>query len=165
MAKTDKEDKIQKEIKTAVSEMLEKLKIDGKASVVEEVGDTKSQTRSFKVNIETQETGLLIGRHGETLNSLQLILGVIFYKKLGKWLHIVLDVGDYRKMREDSIREMVERIVTEVEAKGSPVTLPYLTPLERRIVHLMLTDNPKVMSESEGAGKDRKIAIKLRESA
>lgn len=165
MVKMDKEDKIQKEIKTTVSEILKKLKIDGKESIVEEISDTKTQTKSFKVNIETQESGLLIGRHGETLNSLQLILGVILYKKLGKWLHIVLDVGDYRKMREDSIREMVERIVTEVEAKGLPVTLSYLTPLERRIVHLMLSDSSKVMSESEGAGKDRRIVIKLREPA
>lgn len=114
------------------------------------------------MRIETEETGLLIGRHGECINSLQLLLGVMLYKKFGKWVRVILDVGDYRKMREDSLKEMVERIAGEVEGTGVPVVLPYLSPLERRFVHLLLTENAKVTSESTGEGKERRVTIKPR---
>lgn len=148
-------------VKETISGLLSQLKIEGEVEVVKNKDD-ESSDNSFNVNIKTEETGLLIGHHGETLNSLQLILGVILYKKLGVWIRIVLDVGDYRKMREESIKEMVTRIIAEVEASSAPVVLPYMTPLERRIVHMMLTDNPKVISESTGVGRDRRVTIKLR---
>ncbi|MBI4991181.1 KH domain-containing protein [Candidatus Gottesmanbacteria bacterium] len=162
MAKTGKVDKITKEIKETIADLLEKLKIEAEVEVTEELTESAGEASHYKVNIKTAETGLLIGHHGETLNSLQLISGVILYKKTGKWVRVILDVGDYRKVREDYIRDMVERIVAEVEEKGLPVTLPFFSPLERRIVHMMLSTNPKVTSESTGEGKDRRVTIKLR---
>lgn len=158
MKKTKKVDNTV-EIKKTTEELLEKLKVEATVDVSE--GEKEGET-NYKVNIGTQETGLLIGYHGETLNSLQLLLGVILYKKVGKWIHIVVDVGNYRQMREESIKEMVDRIVGEVESTKQPVTLPYLSPLERRIVHMMLTDSKTVISESEGSGRDRRLTIKPR---
>lgn len=156
MTEITKPKKIEKKIEFTIGEILEKLKVDAEVEVIKETED------HYKVNIKTQETGLLIGRHGEIINGLQLFLGVVLYKKLGSWVHVVLDVGDYRKTREETIKEMVNRIVAEVETTLHPVVLPYLTPLERRIVHLMLTDHQKVTSESTGEGKDRLITIKPR---
>lgn len=156
MTKIKKEKPVEQDLKEITSDLLNRLGIEGS------VGIEEGEDDHFKVNIQTDETGLLIGWHGETLNSLQLLIGVILYKKLGKWTRLVLDVGGYRKAREESIKEMVGRIATEVETTGSTVTLPYLTPLERRIVHLMLSDNPKVVSESLGEGRDRRVNIKLR---
>lgn len=149
--------KIEKEVEKTLKDILDKLAVEANVEVLKE-----GEEDTYRVNIQTEETGLLIGYHGETINSLQLILGVILYRKLGKWIHVVLDVGNYRKMREDSIKEMVGRIVTEVESSGQPVTLPFLTPLERRIVHLILSDNKKVMSESSGEGRERRVTIKPR---
>jgi spoIIIJ-associated protein len=155
--------KINQEIKKTAAELLDKLQVSATVEVSKETDDLPAgQAGHYKVNIETTETGLLIGYHGETLNSLQLLLGVILYKKLGKWVRVVLDVGDYRKAREENIKEMVNRITAEVEETSQPVVLPYLTPYERRIVHMMLSDNPKFASESEGEGKDRRIVIKPR---
>ncbi len=160
MKKTTKVDKVSEELKTITLELLGKLQIDAEVEVMEE--EVEGTSDHYKINIKTTETGLLIGRHGETLNSLQLLLGVILFKKTGKWTRVVLDVGDYRKMRQDYIQEMVNRIIIEVEEKKLPVVLPYLSPLERRIVHMMLSDNPKITSESMGEGKDRRVTIKLR---
>ncbi len=157
----DKKNKTEETIKETVADLLSKLKITGDVEVVKNLTDETSEN-SYNINIKTEETGLLIGHHGETLNSLQLILGVILYKKLGVWTRVILDVGNYRKMREESIKEMVTRMVTEVETNSAPVILPFLTPLERRIVHMMLADNPKVTSESTGVGRDRRVTIKLR---
>ncbi|OGG07002.1 hypothetical protein A3D05_02265 [Candidatus Gottesmanbacteria bacterium RIFCSPHIGHO2_02_FULL_40_24] len=163
MKKKAKSKNIKEEIEVVVNELLEKLQVEGKVNVTEETGDTEGDTASsYRITIESEESGLLIGHHGETINSLQLILGVILYKKSGKWMRVILDVGDYRKMREETIKEMVNRIVTEVEDSGKPVELPYLSPLERRIVHMMLTDHKNVRSESSGEGKDRRVTIKPR---
>lgn len=158
MAKTAKSEKTDKIITGIVSELLSKLEVEAKVETREESSD------HFLVNIETKETGLLIGRHGETINGLQLLTGIILFKKLGVWVHVVLDVGGYRKMREESIREMVSRIIQEVESNRQPVVLPYLTPLERRFVHMLLAQNEKVASESIGEGKDRRVTIKPRTS-
>ena len=156
MTKTGSEISTSEEIKQTAQDLFSKLTVTGEIDVLEEQED------HFNVNIKTEETGLIIGHHGDVLNSLQLLLGVIVYKKIGKWIHIVLDVGDYRKAREESIKEMVTRIIGEVQTSGKPVVLPYLTPLERRIVHMMLADNPTVSSQSEGEGKDRRVIIKPR---
>src|SRR3990167_10610012 len=142
---------IKSQILEIAQDLLEKLEITGEV-VVED-----GEEGSFKVVINTEETGLLIGHHGETLNSFQLILGVILFKKRGVWARVLVDVGDYRKLREERIKEMVNRIVSEVETAGLPVTLPFLTPLERRIVHVMLTGHEKVVSESTGEGRDRRL--------
>lgn len=156
-AKKTKTTNTKEEIKNTTVELLSKLQVENVVEVSEEKVDAEV---NYKVNIQTQETGLLIGHHGDTLNGLQLILGVIMYKKLGSWIHVVVDVGNYRQMREESIKEMVNRIVGEVEATSQPVTLPYLSPLERRIVHMMLSGNLKVVSESTGEGKDRLLTIR-----
>lgn len=142
------------EIKKLATDLLGKLKVEAKVEVVKEEDD------HYQVNLETEETGLLIGHHGETVNSFQLLLGVILFKKTGEWIHVVVDVGGYRKMREESIKEMVNRIVTEVETSREPVQLPPLTPFERRAVHMMLTDHQTVVSESIGEGRDRRLTIK-----
>lgn len=189
MKKKTNEVKVSTEIENIVNEFLIQLQVTGTVEVKETIEtekapadakdmagkkakageeDDKSDSKktvpdkSFTVNIKTEESGLLIGHHGETINSLQLLIGVILYKKLGKWVRVLVDIGDYRKMREESIKEMVDRIAAEVEQSGRGVELPFLSPLERRIVHMMLSENSKVMSESTGEGRDRRVMIKPR---
>lgn len=156
MKKKEKAQSVDGTISSLLETLFKLLHIEATA-VVE-----KQEEDQYSVRIETQETGLLIGRHGEGINSLQLLLGVMLYKKFGRWIRVILDVGDYRKMREDSLKEMVTRITSEVETTGNPVVLPYLSPLERRFVHMLLTDNSKVTSESTGEGKERRVTIKPR---
>ncbi len=164
MVKAKKEKNIKDLIKDTTEDLLSKLSIVSTLEVEEKkVEEGSDLSGDFLVNIKTEETGLLIGRHGETINSLQLILGVIIFNKTNKWYRIVLDVGDYRKSREESIKEMVQRIALEVETTGQSVTLPSFTSYERRIVHMCLTDNKKVTSESVGEGRDRRVTIKPRE--
>lgn len=164
MTKKKEEKNIKNIVEETVTQLLGKLEVEGKVSVVEKEAGAKAgdKLKQFQVDIETSESGLLIGYHGETINSLQLLLGIILYKKLGSWIRVILDVGDYRKMREDSIKEMVNRITVEVLETGRPVELPYLSPLERRIVHIITSENEKVVSESHGEGKDRRVMIKPR---
>lgn len=140
-------------VKELAEELLANLQIDSKVSVTETDG-------VFNVNIETPESGLLIGFHGETLSSFQLILGLMTYKKLGQWTKIVVEVGDYRAKRAEQLTAMAKAYAEQVLASGQPVTLPPLPPSERRIIHLVLQDNPQLETSSEGEGNQRRVVVK-----
>jgi len=147
---------VEETIKELTDKLLSYMQISGSTEV------TAGQDH-YNVNITTQESGLLIGRYGETLNSLQLLLGVMLFKKRGEWIRVIVDVGDYRKSRQQSLSEMAQRIAGEVEATGQPVTIPNLTPYERRTIHMLLSQHKSVMTESIGEGRDRRLTIKPRQ--
>lgn len=113
-----------------------------------------------QINLETDETGMLIGYHGETLEALQLILSLMLAKELGEFVRVSLEIGDYRKNREDYLQRMVDQTKQQVLAENAPISLPNLKSWERRIVHLMLQDDAEVITESEGEGRDRVLTIK-----
>lgn len=112
------------------------------------------------VTLESEETGMLIGYHGETLESLQLVLSLCVAKVLGKFVRLSVEVGDYKKNRESYLKDMVEQAKERVLAENAPVSLPHLKSWERRIVHLLLKDDADVVSESEGEGRERTLVIK-----
>ncbi len=143
-------------IKETAEELFKQIGLTGEIDVTE-----KEET--YNVKTETEESGILIGFHGETLSGFQLILGLIIYKKLGSWLKVIVDVGDYRERREENLKQTAEAAAEKVLASGSPVELYELSSFERRIVHLLLVDHPKVTSESEGEGKFRKLVIRLKD--
>lgn len=153
--KTTKKQTIEETIKELTDKLLSYMQISGSTEVV-------AGQDHYDVNITTQESGLLIGRYGETLNSLQLLLGVMLFKKRGEWIRVIVDVGDYRKSRQQSLSEMAQRIAGEVETTGQPVTIPNLTPYERRTIHMLLSQHKSVMTESIGEGRDRRLTIKPR---
>lgn len=136
-----------------VEEFLGKLEITGSVSVVTD------ETGAFRVNIATEETGLLIGFHGRTLESIQLLLGIIVSKKLDRWTKVYVNVGDYREKREETLMHMAQRAAERALAFGRPVELR-LSPAERRIVHLTLSGDERVSTESVGEGDERVLLVK-----
>ena len=115
------------------------------------------------VTIETEESGILIGRHGRSLEALQILLGQLVYKKLGEWLRIVVTVGDYRERRQKQVEEMALNAAERVMTTQTPIEFTDMTPAERRIIHMTLADHPHVVSESTGEGRERKLTVKLKE--
>lgn len=146
---------MEKTIKELTEELLANLQIDSKVAV------TKTD-EVFNVNIETAESDLLIGFHGETLSSFQLILGLMAYKKLDQWVRVVVEVAGYRAKREEELRTMAESYASQVISSGQPMALPFLPPIERRIIHLALQERTDVESSSEGEGNQRRVIIKPR---
>lgn len=121
-----------------------------------------AENEAVEISLESEDSGILIGRYGQTLDALELILNLLVAKKLGEWTPIYLNVGDWRQKREEALQEMAKRTVEKVKATGQPATLPYLTPRERRVIHLFLHDHPEVASSSFGEGEDRRVIIQLR---
>jgi len=143
----------EKLIKKNTEELLEKLGIEAEIEVEE-------KEEGCHIQIETADTGILIGYHGETLASLQLILSLMVYKKTGAWSRLVVNVGDWRQRREEVLRQMALGAAEKVIATGEVATLPFLSSFERRIIHLTLADHPQVETISEGEGEERKLIIK-----
>jgi len=146
-------------IQQTTHELLEQLEIKGAGVEVSEHEET------ILVTIESEESGLLIGYHGRTLEALQLLLRQIVFKKTGVWIRLTVSIGDYRARREEQLKEIAEQAAEQVVAEQSPLIMDELTPAERRIIHLALQDHEQVMSESEGEGRNRRLVIKLKPQA
>ena len=140
-----------------VEDLLGKLEIVGTTDVVTD------ETGAFRVRIETEETGLLIGHHGRTLESVQLILGIMISKKIGRWVKVYLNVGDYREKREETLMHMAQHAAERALALGRPVELARLSPSERRIIHLTLSGDERIATESIGEGDSRVLLVKPRQ--
>lgn len=116
----------------------------------------------IKVSISSENPGILIGYHGETLESLQLILSLFLSKKLGEFKRVSLEVGDYKKNREEWLRKLAFDAKEKALSEGREIRLDDLKAWERRIVHMELADDKEVLSESMGEGRERALVIRPR---
>jgi spoIIIJ-associated protein len=107
-----------------------------------------------------EETGLLIGKKGETLSSIQTILGILFKQKTGEWGKIVLDIGDYREKEEDYLKNLAASTAQRAKETGNPQNLYNLKAWQRRVVHMTLSEDKDIITESEGEGEDRYLIVK-----
>jgi spoIIIJ-associated protein len=111
------------------------------------------------VEVLGPDLGALIGRGGENLVALQQITSAITSRRVGRTVHIPLDIEGYRRRREDQLREIARRVASRVKASGQAVTLEPMLAYERRIVHLAVQDTPGVKTESVGVDPNRRVVI------
>ena len=117
------------------------------------------------IDITGDDSGLLIGRRGETLRALQYLVNLVTNKKLGnESVRVVLDIERYRERRQKSLREMALRVAEKVASSGRSIPLEPMSAAERRVIHMALADHPKVSTESSGMGESRKVTIAPKES-
>ena len=147
------ENKLKKTIEDKIKKLLEQLGTSSKVSV-------KEDTDSFLINIDSEsETGLLIGKHGETINAIQTVLALSLREELvGK--KIIVNVGDWREKQEEKLKEMADQISQRAVETGQPQPIYNLTPTQRRIVHLALSESKDVETESTGEGEERYLLVK-----
>lgn len=141
-------------VKRLTAETLSRLGVQGEAGV------SQNSEGHILVQIETEEAGILIGRHGETIDALQTFLNQAVFQKTGEWYRIVVNIGDYRERREESLQNLAVSLAARVKETGEAQPIFNLKPNERRIVHTLLSEDPEVTTESEGEGRDRHIIIK-----
>jgi len=116
------------------------------------------------VNIKTtDETGLLIGKRGETISSIQAALGMMARKKIGEWIRVIVNIGDWQEKQESRLQEIAIQTAERAIETNEPQYLYNLTPSQRRIIHLHLSNDPKVTTESEGEGRERFLIIRKKE--
>jgi len=112
------------------------------------------------IEITGDDSGLLIGRRGETLRSLQFMMNLLLNRKPDQVDgRVMLDVEQYRHRRTQVLRGLALRIADRVTRSGRSFTLEPMNPSERRAIHVALADHPKVTTQSLGEGEDRKVTI------
>ena len=146
----DKKEK--KIIDNTVSELLELLGIEGTFEI-------KDNEEGIDIVLDTKDSGLVIGYHGDTLESLQLVISLCIAKRLDKFVRVSIEVGDYKKNRTEWLRNLALTTKERVIGENKEIALPQLKSWERRIVHLLLKDDRDVVSQSQGEGRDRTLVV------
>jgi spoIIIJ-associated protein len=115
--------------------------------------------RQEGIEVLGPDLGALIGRGGENLVALQQITSAITSRRVGRTVHVPVDIEGYRHRREEQLREVARRVASRVRASGQAVTLEPMLAYERRIVHLAVQDTPGVKTESVGVDPNRRVVI------
>ena len=105
------------------------------------------------------DLGILIGRHGKTLDSLQTLAAAATSRKLGFRYPVVVDVEGYRGRRREKLEDMARRTADRVSRQGRPVKLRPMTSYERRVIHMALRDDKRVVTGSEGEEPTRAVVV------
>ncbi len=150
--------KNQKIVENSIEKLFSLMGVKAKTSV--SFDDTNEV---FVVDIEAGDsTGLLIGKRGETLLSIQNILSVIYKEETGEWGKIIVNVGDYRQKEEEYLKNLATSAAQRAIETGNPQSLYNLKPWQRRVIHLSLSEDTSVETVSEGEGEDRHLVISLK---
>ena len=147
-----------------LEDLLERMDIHGYVTAVHSTvpgqhGEPEDTITLHVEGADEEAMGLLIGRRGETLRSLQFMVNLLVSRKVQKWPQVVVDVGNYRQRRQESLEGLARRMAERVRQSGRPLTLEPMGAYERRIVHLALRADPTVYTESSGEGENRKVVI------
>lgn len=143
-----------------LDELLALMKVEADVSIrdAETPGDGLGMANAV-LDVEGDDLGILIGRRGDTLAALQYVLNLMVAQKLGRQEFFTVDVEGYRRRRENSLTSLARRTADQVKRTGRPVELEPMPAHERRIIHLVLSENRSVSTESVGEGEERRVEI------
>ena len=127
------------------------------ASIRVNPAESTDDRESVQVEISGEDSGLLIGNRGETLKAIQFISSLLIRNKSEG--RVFIDVEGYRDRRNASIKALASKVAQRVISTGKAITLEPMTPNERRVVHMTLSENTSVETESTGGGNDRRVTI------
>jgi spoIIIJ-associated protein len=120
----------------------------------------QASDQEVSVEIFGGEPGKVIGRGGQTLNALEYVTNAVMNRNEGSNVRVNIDVGGYKRRRDDRLRASARKLAAKVGKTGQPVEMDPMSAAERRVVHMSLIDEPGVVTESEGQGRNRRVVIK-----
>ena len=153
------EDEVAVLAKKTVEELLRLMKLEAKVEPTSPLQATSPEIKSIALEIKGQDLGILIGRRGETLAALQYIVRLIVARHQKTRVPVAIDVEGYKQQRYHVLRDLALRLAQNVKATGRSTTLEPMPADERRVIHLALSVNPDVTTQSIGEGEVRKVAI------
>jgi len=133
-------------------ELLQRMNVEAEVNSSLKEGDVC-------VDITGDKDGILIGRHGRTLEALQVIINRMVNKRTKEPVRIIVDIDGYRSRRADALARMAVRVGDHVKTTGKPMTLGPFNAHDRRIIHIALKDEPSLRTESIGEGLIKKISV------
>ncbi|HLB28125.1 MAG TPA: RNA-binding cell elongation regulator Jag/EloR [Dehalococcoidales bacterium] len=150
-------------VRKVLEKLLDLMEIDAtiKASSTPVVDNEEDGEASgaLAFDVEGDDLGILIGRRGLTLASLQYLVRLIVGHQTDEWVPIIIDVEGYKARRYAALQDFARQMAEQVKTKGSPFRCEPMSPAERRLVHLALANDPDVSTESTGQGESRRVVI------
>ena len=146
------------EVETLVGEVLNYFIQSTDTSIDVYVRD-EVEEGSIVFELEGDDAGLVIGRRGETLASIEYLVRLIASRSLGRRANVIIDVEDYKFRRRSKLKSIAEKSASKVEKTGKRISLEPMSPADRRIVHMSLVDYKNVKTQSRGEGVNRKVVI------
>ncbi|EUJ25982.1 putative Jag protein [Listeria floridensis FSL S10-1187] len=122
--------------------------------------EVKEEGKDTFIQISGENLGVLIGKHGQTLNSLQYLTQLIANKRTEQFRNIFINVGDYRERRYETLSGLAEKMAGKALKTRSAVHLEPMPSFERKIIHAILSENKKIETHSEGRDPYRYVVIK-----
>jgi len=124
--------------------------------------DVEIKDEGIYINVSSDDSGVLIGHRGETLDAIQYLVNLVVNKKRDYFVRVTVDIEGYRKKREETLVKVAERIAEKVIRLRKSMTMEAMNSYERRIVHAALQSNPKIETYSVGEDPNRKVVITLK---
>lgn len=124
--------------------------------------DYNEENNSMNVNLSGDEMGILIGKRGQTLDSLQYLVSLVVNKDVESYIHIKVDTENYRQRRKETLENLAKNISYKVKRTKRPVSLEPMNPYERRIIHSALQNDKYVTTHSEGEEPFRHVVVVLK---
>jgi len=124
--------------------------------------DREDEAEAVRLNVQGSELGLLIGRRGQTLDSLQYLVNIVANRHSDRHLRIVLDAEQFRERRRHTLEALADRMAMRVVKTGKEVVLEPMTSQERKIIHTRLQGRADVNTYSQGNEPNRRIVIALK---
>ena len=124
--------------------------------------DYNEENRTMNIDFSGDEMGILIGKRGQTLDSLQYLISLVVNKESDAYIKVKVDTKDYRERRKQTLENLAKNLSYKVKRTRRPVTLEPMNPYERRIIHSALQNDRYVETHSEGDEPYRKVVITLK---
>ncbi len=118
--------------------------------------------KTMNIDLSGDEMGILIGKRGQTLDSLQYLVNLVVNKDVDEKVHVKVDTEDYRRRRRETLENLAKNMSSKVKRTRRPVTLEPMNPYERRVIHSALQNDKFVTTHSEGEEPFRKVVITLK---
>ena len=124
--------------------------------------ETELKEKQLLINLSGSDMGILIGKRGQTLDSIQYLVNLVVNKGDAPYLSITLDTENYRQRRKETLESLAYNLAKKVKQTGKKVVLEPMNPYERRIIHSSLQNNKYVTTYSEGEEPYRNVVIALK---
>ena len=150
-------------VKDAVEEFLSKMFNAMDLSVDIQI-DYDEQNRNMNIELKGNEMGILIGKRGQTLDSVQYLASLVANRESDEYVRVKVDTENYRKRRKETLENLAKNIAFKVKKTRNPVYIEPMIPYERRVIHSVLQNDRYVETHSEGEEPYRKVVVTLKRS-
>lgn len=143
--------------KNVLEKLLALMGVEG--SVTTQTETVPDESPSITLNITGTDLGILIGRRGLTLASLQYLVRLMVSNETKSRESIIIDIEGYKQRRQQALEGLARQMAEQVKMQGKPYAFEPMSSFERRIIHVTLTGDPDVTTESVGIGEGRKVIL------